>query len=240
MSDLLATLSDMSADAPPQVLTRPEAAAAVETLGWRVALGTLLASVPVDSLAGGLEVAAVAAGACGDAADEHLRIDVRPERVELAVHTRTIAAHTTRDVELVRIITASLTAGGHVLAPPTGARPVQLLEVAIDALDIAAIRPFWAAVLGYVDEPGPEDSTGLIDPARQGPTLWFQQLDEPRPQRNRIHFDITVAHDDAERRIGAALAAGGRMISDAEARSFWILADVEGNEICVCTWQDRD
>ncbi len=23
-------------------------------------------------------------------------------------------------------------------------------------------------------------------------------------------------------------------------RSFWVLADVEGNEVCVCTWQDRD
>ena len=22
--------------------------------------------------------------------------------------------------------------------------------------------------------------------------------------------------------------------------SFWILADAEGNEACVCTWQDRD
>jgi 4a-hydroxytetrahydrobiopterin dehydratase len=51
---------------------------------------------------------------------------------------------------------------------------------------------------------------------------------------------VTVSHDEAEARIAAAIEAGGRVISDAHARSFWILADVEGNEVCVCTWQDRD
>jgi 4a-hydroxytetrahydrobiopterin dehydratase len=65
-------------------------------------------------------------------------------------------------------------------------------------------------------------------------------MDAPRTQRNRIHFDITVPHDEAEARIAAALAAGGTMVSDSAARAFWVLADAEGNEICICTWQDRD
>jgi 4a-hydroxytetrahydrobiopterin dehydratase len=65
-------------------------------------------------------------------------------------------------------------------------------------------------------------------------------MDEPRTQRNRIHFDVTVAHDDAAPRIEAAIAAGGTLLSDAEAPSFWILGDADGNEICVCTWQGRD
>ena len=29
-------------------------------------------------------------------------------------------------------------------------------------------------------------------------------------------------------------------MSDAEAPAFWVLADVEGNEVCICTWQGRD
>jgi len=70
--------------------------------------------------------------------------------------------------------------------------------------------------------------------------VWFQQMDEPRPQRNRIHLDVTVAHDEALARIERALAAGGHLVSDAEAPAFWILADAEGNEACVCTWQGRD
>ena len=124
---------------------------------------------------------------------------------------------------------------------PSASRPVQTLEIGIDALDIAAIRPFWKAVLGYADEPGHSGPTdALVDPARQGPAIWFQQMDEPRPQRNRIHFDITVAHDEADARVAAALAAGGRLLTDEYARAFWVLADAEGNEVCVCTWQDRD
>jgi len=38
----------------------------------------------------------------------------------------------------------------------------------------------------------------------------------------------------------AALDAGGRLVDASFARSFWVLADAEGNEVCVCTWADRD
>jgi 4a-hydroxytetrahydrobiopterin dehydratase len=65
-------------------------------------------------------------------------------------------------------------------------------------------------------------------------------MDAPRPQRNRIHLDITVPHDQARSRIEAALAAGGKIVHDAEAPAFWVLADPEGNEACICTWQARD
>jgi 4a-hydroxytetrahydrobiopterin dehydratase len=103
-------------------------------------------------------------------------------------------------------------------------------------MDEAVIRPFWAAVLDYsvVEADG-----SLVDPRGQGWPIWFQQMDEPRTDRNRFHLDVSVPHDLAEQRIAAALAAGGRMVSDARAKAFWILADAEGNEACICTWQDR-
>jgi pterin-4a-carbinolamine dehydratase len=40
-------------------------------------------------------------------------------------------------------------------------------------------------------------------------------------------------------RIDAALAAGGTLVSYAEAPSFWVLAGPQGNRACLCTWQDR-
>jgi 4a-hydroxytetrahydrobiopterin dehydratase len=83
------------------------------------------------------------------------------------------------------------------------------------------------------------DDGSLADPRRQGWPIWFQQMDEPRTDRNRFHLDISVPHDVADERIGAALAAGGTLVSDRRARAFWILADAEGNEACICTWQDR-
>ena len=65
-------------------------------------------------------------------------------------------------------------------------------------------------------------------------------MDQPRPQRNRIHIDLTLPHDELHARLDRALAAGGTLLSDAAAPSFWVLADPEGNEVCLCTWQGRD
>ena len=225
-------------------LSRTAASRAVEPIGWRYIIGTLCASVPVGSLAEASQVAAAAVAACGPDADEHLRADLRPDRVELSLQDRAVPAVTRRDTELAGQITAALAALGVKVASPVSAaypRPVQILELAIDAMDIPAIRPFWRAVLGYVDDPGDEDpDAAVVDPVGQGPAVWFQQMDGPRPQRNRVHFDVTVAHDEAEARVRAALDAGGTLVSDDAAPSFWVLADKEGNEACVCTWLERD
>jgi 4a-hydroxytetrahydrobiopterin dehydratase len=245
---------------PYQKLTRLEASDAVTTLGWRLVLGELRTEVRTGSLPLAADVAARAASAAG--ADGHLRLDVRADRVMLALQTAAVGWVTERDVELARDISTmveqlrleTVTGGGG--DDGTGGsgdsgsgdggggggnRSVQVLEIGIDALDAAAIRPFWRAVLGYVDQPGqPGSWGGLVDPLGQGPAVWFQRMDAPRPQRNRIHFDVTVPHDEAEPRIQAALAAGGTLLSDAEAPAFWVLADAEGNEACITTWQGRE
>ena len=222
-------------------LARPAASAAVADAGWRLVFTGFAASVPVADLAHAVTVAALAVESAGADAGEHLIVDLRADRVDLIVQSRRINGVTTQDAQIANAITAALERRGLALAAPTGpGRPVQLLEFAIDALDISAIRPFWKAVLDYVDEPGAGPNGPLIDPAGQLPSVWFQQMDAPRPQRNRIHFDLDVAHDEAEPRLAAALDAGGVLVSADNARAWWVLADVEGNEICICTWQDRD
>jgi 4a-hydroxytetrahydrobiopterin dehydratase len=95
--------------------------------------------------------------------------------------------------------------------------------------------PFWRAVLGYRDRGDGDDN--LIDPRGRGTVFWFQQMDAPRPQRNRIHIDVWVPHDLAEERVAAAIAAGGVLVTDEHAPSWWTLADAEGNEADVCTWR---
>jgi len=227
-----------------QVLSRPEASEAVQESGWRFLLGSLRTSVPVESLARAIGLATDAVAVCGNDADRHLRVDARPDRVVFTLQSVESAAVTTTDVELALRITAVAQKSGLQAQPEIGTdapRSVQVLEIAIDALDIAGIRPFWKAVLGYTDEvgrEGPEDP--LVDPVGQGSAIWFQQMEQPRPQRNRIHFDVCVPHDEATRRIETALAAGGRLVSATRAPAFWVLADLEGNEACVTTWQGRD
>src|SRR5829696_7859729 len=206
---------------------------------WRVLLGRIEANFVAPSF----EEAAVLVGdiaAAAEAADHHPDLDLRyPGHVHVALSTHAAAGLTERDAALATTISALAERAGARSEP----RASTAVEIAIDAIDIDAVRPFWQAVLAYDEEP-PSTPGGpvvaLVDPLRIGPAVWFQQMDVPRPQRNRIHIDITVAADAAEERMAAALAAGARLLTDQYARSFWVLADAEDNEACMCTWLDRD
>jgi 4a-hydroxytetrahydrobiopterin dehydratase len=228
---------------PNNQLSRQQISDSVAGIGWRFVLGVLCTSVRVESPVHAAAVAGVVTTEAGEAASS-LRLDLRPDRVVIRLQEPTMSWATERELSAARRITEAVTAGGLHTDPDVGAddsRSVQLIEIAIDAMDIASIRPFWRAVLGYADEPGhdgPEDA--IVDPQGHGPAVWFQQMDAPRPQRNRIHFDVSVPHDEAAARIAATIAAGGVLLSDAEAPAFWVLADAEGNEACVTTWQGRD
>lgn len=231
----------MDAERP---LSRQEASDAVSDLGWRFVLGVLRTHVRAASLAQAADAGARALAAASPDADEHLWLDVRRDCLILTLQSLASASVTGRDVELAREITTSVRELGLHTDPDVGGsapRSAQLVEIAVDALDIASVRPFWKAVMGYTDEAGAAGPTDpLVDPVGQSPAIWFQQMDAPRPQRNRIHLDISVPHDEAPHRIDAALAAGGTLVSDASSPAFWVLADPEGNEACITTWQGRD
>jgi 4a-hydroxytetrahydrobiopterin dehydratase len=211
-------------------------------LGWRLVLGVLITHVPVPSLARAAEAIQVAVGSVGADGDGHLSADLHADRAVLRLHTLTVGVVTSHDLRLAPVITAALSEQSLHTVPGDASAAPQLIEIAIDALDIPKIRPFWQAVTGYVDEPGPPElsDTALLDPLRRGPAIWFQQMDEPRPQRNRIHLDVDVPPELAQARIDAALAAGGTLTYSEAAPAFWVLADPEGNEACICTWQGRD
>jgi 4a-hydroxytetrahydrobiopterin dehydratase len=223
-------------------LRRQQISEVVDPLGWRLVLGVAVTHVAVPSLTAAADAASIVVSAAGADGDGHLSVDLHADRIVLRLHTTTVGSVTEHDLGLAHRVTEALTARGLRAAPGEGVVVPQTIEIAIDALDIPLIRPFWQAVTGYVDEPGPPDlpDGALLDPLRRGPAIWFQQMDAPRPQRNRIHLDVDVAPEQAMPRIDAALAAGGTLLSDDAAPAFWVLADPEGNEVCVCTWQGRD
>lgn len=222
----------------PTIVTPHELDARDDLADWRYVLGRLEATFrcPTFGAAGRLVVAIADAA---DAADHHPDVDVRyPGVVRVALTTHAAGAETTDlDVALATTISDLARGAGGVTSEPTAA---QGYEIGIDALDVDAVIPFWEAVLGYRRLERRTGPPNLVDPARIGPVVWFQQMDAPRPQRNRVHLDVTVSPEVAEQRVAAALAAGGTLVSDEFARSWWILADTEGNEVCVCTWLDRD
>jgi len=204
---------------------------------WRVLLRRLHATFRTGSFADGL-VMVQRIAELAERADHHPDVDLRYTAVHVVLVSHDAGGLTERDVALAAQISAVADELG-VSATPTAP---QVLEIAVDALDIPAVRPFWKAVLGYDDDlpQAGDPEPALIDREGIGPAVWFQQMDAPRPQRNRIHLDVTVPQDVAEQRVAAAIAAGGHLVSDRRAPSFWVLADAEGNEACVCTWQARD
>lgn len=148
--------------------------------------------------------------------------------IELSSHD----AHgvTDRDLALAAEIQGIADALGATARP---VRPAQY-AIAIDTVDETEIRDFWRVGLGYdtLDSPG---ETLLVDPRGKAPVVWFQHMDPPRTDRNRIHLDVYVPTPDAEARVQAVLEAGGTLVTDEHAPDWWVLGDVEGNELCVCT-----
>jgi pterin-4a-carbinolamine dehydratase len=149
------------------------------------------------------------------------------------VHVRTLSTEaglTGADVEVARVVSAAARELGLDAVPSA----VRTLNLTIDATDKAAVMPFWQATLGY--EPFEDD---LLDPRRRHPAIWFQQMDEPRRLRNRIHLDVGWPHELARDRVASAVAAGGTVVRDPGG---WhnTLADAEGNEADLFPLTDGD
>ena len=170
--------------------------------------------------------------------DERPAVDVRPDgvTVRMITFTKDYAGMTQRHVELARQISAAARTLG-LSADPSS---VQSLSIIPGATSRAEVMPFWRAALGYeprIDSPA-ED---LVDAHDRGPAFWFEQMDEPRPDGGgAIHVVIWVPYEQAPARIAAALAAGGRLVRDEFAPSWWTLADSAGNEADIATTTGRD
>jgi hypothetical protein len=138
------------------------------------------------------------------------------------------------------------------------------IQVVFDAADPEKLAEFWGLALGYVAEPPPEGfgtwdefthSSGIaeeefgqvasrIDPAGEGPRLYFQRVPEGKTAKNRVHLDVRVAgrevrgeerkrlvSEHVERLVQAGATLAWR--TDNVRGSSITLYDPEGNEFCV-------
>jgi len=157
-------------------------------------------------------------------------VDLRDDNVAVQVVTPGVGI-SDLDLELARRVSRSAVELGIVADPAA----VQQLELAIDAAEPGAIVDFWRAALGYVHV----GETILVEPNLIGPSLGIHHKSYIAP-RNRIHVDVSVPHDHAQQRVEAIIAAGGKLLGDRHAPSFWSLIDAEGNVVDIATWQGRD
>jgi 4a-hydroxytetrahydrobiopterin dehydratase len=165
-------------------------------------------------------------------------VDIRRDGVTVRLVTTTDDSYgmTLRDVELAGQISGLAREQG----APADPSAVQSLLVIPGAPSSAEVMPFWRAVLGYEPRADSPDED-LVDPRDRGPALWIEGMDAPRADGGgAIHIAVWVPYERAEARVAAALAAGGRMVRDEFAPSWWTLADAAGNEADVATVESRD
>ena len=166
-------------------------------------------------------------------ANHHPDVTLTYPFVDVKLVSHDVDQVTQRDVDLARQIT-EIARDQEIAAEPSAVTEV---ELALDTADLASVGPFWSALLtGSTESLSGND---VVDPAGRLPLLWFQDTDAHETPRQRFHVDLWVPHDEAEKRIAAAVAAGGRVVDDRNAPSFVVLADPEGNKACVCTCLDR-
>jgi 4a-hydroxytetrahydrobiopterin dehydratase len=199
---------------------------------WRLMLRSLHTRFATGDFATGLELA-TRVGAAAEELNHHPDLDLRYPHLDVRLTSHDTGGVTSRDVELARRISAAAADLG------VSARPAATSqwELALDTADHAAVKPFWRALLGYADHAEAGDE--IDDPAGTWPNIWFQATEPHEAPRQRWHLDVWVPHDVAEQRVADAVAAGGSLVSAAEAPSYWVLADGDGNKACVCTWQSR-
>lgn len=202
--------------------------------GWAYLLGGLQTRIATPDFAAGLALVNAIAAAAGGTG--HLSLELRETHVDVRLTGPDEGGVDEQAVRLAQLVTTAAAGAG--LTPATAT--ISRLELGLDTPDRATVLPFWAAALGL--EPPAVDpgvANEVRDPAGVLPTVWFQPsgLSEPR---QRWHPDVWLDPGQVQPRIDAALAAGGTLVSDAEAPAFWVLADPEGNQVCLCTWQDRD
>ena len=201
-----------------------------EQLGdWRVLFAELHARFRTGSFVKGLDLVNQI-GEHAELMNHHPDVDLSYPAVTVRLSSHDVGGLTQRDVRLARTISGLAASLGAEAEP--GA--LQVLEIALDTADAEEIKPFWAAVLGLT---AADDE--LTDRTGRLPTLWFQETEPHEEPRQRFHLDIRVPPELARDRIDKALAAGGRLVSDERAPSFWVLADAQGNKACVTTWQGR-
>ncbi|GAA5161284.1 VOC family protein [Ornithinimicrobium tianjinense] len=180
---------------------------------------------------------AEAAAALADEAGLPLGIDLRPGLVVLATAKDAWEMDERYEALAARVQEAARDLG--LRADPALARFVQ---VVVDAVDIAAVRRFWQAALGYRPDQR-EGVTDIVDPRQLNLPLVLQPMDasetDRRAQRNRIHLDVFVPDDELAARVEAAVAAGGTIVRDA-GPIWWTVADPEGNEVDLTTAVGRE
>jgi len=107
--------------------------------------------------------------------------------------------------------------------------------VVLDCADPVGLAPFWGDATGWPVLARREGLVGLRHPT--APATWLELLSiaEPKRGKNRLHIDLApYPADDHAAEVARLERAGARSIDIGQGDVAWVvLADPEGNELCV-------
>jgi len=115
------------------------------------------------------------------------------------------------------------------------------LTITLDCSDPDRLSGFWAAALGYADGGTHGGFRRLVPPGAGRPVLLLQAVTEPKAGKNRMHLDLEV--DDAAAEVARLERLGASRVTpdpvEDDEHRWYVLADPEGNELCVVEARTR-
>lgn len=217
-------------------MTHVTSAEAQEQLpGWTVVDGRLEISVRAKDFEGAIEFVNRFADVV-EAQDHHPDFDIRYNTIRMRVVSHDVGGLTDRDTKFA----AELDKLIDELELKRQPKKISRTHLVVVSPDVAAIKPFWKAVFDFRDAKGAEDAEMLVDRSDVLDPIRFHQradttipADDVNPSAGpmSIHVDVFIPAELAEERKDAAIEAGGKLLSDADAPNMWELADVDGNRV---------
>ncbi len=130
-----------------------------------------------------------------------------------------------------------------VLGPSGGDRDRSALaSVVLDAHDQAATAQFWHVATGWtIGEADADGDIPMERPDGRGPRLDILGVPDAKAAKNRVHLDVAPwASDDQAAEVARLVAAGATRVDVGQGPdvSWVVLADPEGNELCVLSPRD--
>ncbi len=111
----------------------------------------------------------------------------------------------------------------------------RLVALCLDANDPVRLARFWAEALRWeIDESG--DEIGLLPTDDTGFRILFEPVTDKKVGKNRNHLDLTTTSaDDQRQTVERLIELGGRHVDIGQApdEPHVVLADPEGNELCI-------
>ena len=139
------------------------------------------------------------------------------------------------------------------------------VQIVFDCADPGGLSEFYARATGYKMQDPPEGyasweewlsknnypeaewnwASAIVDPEGKGPGIYFQQMDTPKPVKNRLHIDINASsgirvplaarREQVNKWVDYLMTIGATKHHEMEEFGEYcvIMLDPEGNEFCV-------